>query len=84
MLYRKLGHPGARLFPRGKVIGASSVKIGLMISVDQRHGTKIDGHSFLRLFYSAAQVGFYVTTITLLCKCVHFTQFRTIYFSSVG
>jgi hypothetical protein len=36
-------------------------KIGLVISVDQRHGTKLDGYCVCTFYTSVAQVGSYAT-----------------------
>jgi hypothetical protein len=49
------GATRARLFPRGEVLCVYNIwleKIGLVISVDQRHRTGIDKHSSLCLLYS--------------------------------
>ncbi len=59
------GQPGQGYSPGGEVIKMPitfGVKIGLMISVDLRHGQG-EKHSCLLLLYSPAQVASYVTNV---------------------
>jgi hypothetical protein len=73
----------ARVFLSGVVIDVSitfGAKKWLLISVDQRHGTRIDGQSCLRLQYSADQVSTYVTKITSVYICPYFMQLNCLFF----
>ncbi len=75
----EIGAAGLRLFPRAEVTEASltfGVKIGLVISVDQRHGNRIEGHLCLCLLCSTAQVGPYLNVFTFVF--MYFTYLRNL------